>query len=81
MGASPPPPLPVHLPIAYSLCIFSSQTLTSKVPALWLGRQAAKLPVKSPAAEHPYSSSGTASPPERDLLGGRQNVGTERSGW
>lgn len=39
---------PVHLPITYSLSIFSSQTLTSKLPVLWLGRQSAKLPVKSP---------------------------------
>lgn len=51
---------PVHLPIAYTLHIFSSQTLTSKLGLLWLGRQPAKLPVKSPAAQHPRSSSRRA---------------------
>lgn len=74
---------PMHLSIAYSLGIFSPQTLTRKLPALWLGRQTAKLPVQSLAAEHPHSSSRRAERviQERDPPGGGWSVGSERSGW
>lgn len=57
LGASAPP----HLPIARSLGMFRSQTLTSKHAAAWLGRQPAKLPVKSPAAGRPHACSRESS--------------------
>lgn len=71
---------PMHLPIAHSLGIFSSQILTSKLPVMWLGRQAAKLPGKSPAAGCPHSSSRRASHPgwisqEEERMWARRGVG------
>lgn len=52
---------PPHIcpPHGRSAC-FVSQTSTSKHPAVWLGRQPAKLPVKPPAAE-PRDSSESGS--------------------
>lgn len=71
LGASAPP----HLPIG----MFRSQTLTSKHAAAWLGRQPAKLPVKSVACCRASSCLLPRVIRERVILKGTQRSGRWRS--